>query len=207
MDRSASRAQPARRRPLTDASLRANANNAPMQDDKRKYITSTPTHRLPHNASFIGDGSLAVHHGIVLPQSPDNKRVSTLSKEDGPDSKRNSAISDASTIASNPPARRRWKRTIGPWNLGATVGTGGTSRVRLVRHFQTGQKAVVKIISKHDADRLRAVSMAHLAAGDLALRGCGIIPFGLEREIVIMKLLNHKNIVKLYDLWENHNEM
>ena len=34
-----------------------------------------------------------------------------------------------------------------------------------------------------------------------------MVPSGIEREIVIMKLLEHPNIVKLYDVWENKNEL
>jgi len=37
--------------------------------------------------------------------------------------------------------------------------------------------------------------------------GANIIPFGIEREVVIMKLLNHPNVVQLYDVWENRNEL
>ncbi len=33
------------------------------------------------------------------------------------------------------------------------------------------------------------------------------VPFGIEREIVIMKLIEHPNIIKLYDVWENRGEM
>jgi serine/threonine-protein kinase HSL1, negative regulator of Swe1 kinase len=162
---------------------------------------------MPHNESFVGDGTLAVRHGLeaVPSPSPGNERVSILSKEsEHSDQKRNSAASNTSTLNSNPPAGKGRKRTIGPWHLGATIGKGGTSTVRLVRHMVTGQKAVAKIVSKHDAERARAVSMAHLQAVD---PGDRVIPFGLEREVTIMKLLKHKNIVQLYDVWENRWEM
>lgn len=33
------------------------------------------------------------------------------------------------------------------------------------------------------------------------------IPLAIEREIALMKLIDHPNIVKLYDIWENRQEM
>lgn len=126
-----------------------------------------------------------------------------------PDSKRNSAISTTSTVASN--SGRKRKTHIGPWQLGKTIGKGGCSRVRIVRHSQTGEHGAAKIISKAVAEHARAISLANLvksAENDPSLKSGGrVIPFGLEREIVIMKLLDHPNIVKLYDVWENRNEL
>jgi serine/threonine protein kinase len=62
------------------------------------------------------------------------------------------------------------------------------------------------------ADQLRALSLVNLiesAEKDPSLMGTDtkFIPFGLEREICIMKLLHHPNIVRLHDIWENRNEM
>lgn len=208
MDQHASYTRPPKRRkPLVEVDSRANANNLPLPNANAKAATS-PSRVLPHNESFFPDGTLAVHGGIDSPQSPENKRLSALSKEGQPDSKRSSAISTASTNASGTTQRR--KVNIGPWHLGQTIGKGGGSRVRLVRHFHTGQKAAAKIISKQFAEKARAVSMANLveqARHDPTWGDGKVMPFGLEREIVIMKLLNHKNIVRLYDVWENRNEL
>lgn len=33
------------------------------------------------------------------------------------------------------------------------------------------------------------------------------MPIGIEREVAIMKLIQHPNIMKLYDIWENRTEM
>lgn len=232
MDRHAPAARPpTRRKPLTDATHRANGMSAThgRADHKAEHATQqSMTHRarpLPHNESLVPDGSLAVHHGhsgkVTPPPlastaqppsrmpSPEDKRVSALAREDlQSDSKRNSAISTTSTNASN--TNRRRKIAIGPWRLGKTIGKGGCSRVRQVQHVQTGQKGAAKIISKQVAEKARAVSMANLVAQaqvDPSLDGERFMPFGLEREIVIMKLLNHRNIVRLYDVWENRNEL
>jgi serine/threonine-protein kinase HSL1 (negative regulator of Swe1 kinase) len=80
-----------------------------------------------------------------------------------------------------------------------------------VRHSGNGQYGAAKIISKATADKVRALSLANLANSSehdpTLFPGGKVIPFGLEREICIMKLLDHPNIVHLYDIWENRNEL
>lgn len=200
---------PTRRRALGDASNRANeVHTAHRRTEKHQNDhTTTPPPHMPHNESIVPNGSLAVHHE---PQSPGEKPLSTALAESRPHNpKRDSQISNASTNASN--TTRRRKTHIGPWQLGKTIGRGGCSRVRLVRHSGTGQYGAAKIISKATAEKVRALSLANLiksAEQDDSMYTDGkAIPFGLEREICIMKLLDHPNIVRLYDIWENHNEL
>ncbi|ODV94729.1 hypothetical protein PACTADRAFT_43465, partial [Pachysolen tannophilus NRRL Y-2460] len=83
---------------------------------------------------------------------------------------------------------------IGPWKLGKTLGRGATGKVLLATNIHTGQKAAVKVVSKSALDS-EEVS---------AEKGCDSagLPYGIEREIIIMKLLNHKNVLRLYDVWE-----
>lgn len=158
---------------------------------------------MPKNESLVGNGSLAVRHTLV--HSPQHKIVSKVSNSEI-DSKRNSAVSNASTNGSGT-ARKR-KTHIGPWQLGSTVGKGGTARVRKVRHIITGQTGVAKIVARPVAEKSRALSLMNLVnSQDGSFRGDKNIPLGLEREIAIMKLLDHRNIVRLYDVWENRNEM
>ena len=33
------------------------------------------------------------------------------------------------------------------------------------------------------------------------------LPYGIEREIIIMKLLNHPNVLRLYDVWETNADL
>jgi serine/threonine-protein kinase HSL1 (negative regulator of Swe1 kinase) len=169
--------------------------------------SSPPPSQLPHNESIVPNGTLAVRH--EKPVSPENKRLSAVQAHEGRphNSKRDSEISTTSTNASS--INRRRKTHIGPWQLGKTIGRGGCSRVRLVRHSGTGQYGAAKIISKADAEKTRALSLANLikSAEQEPTSGGKVIPFGLEREICIMKLLNHPNIVRLYDIWENRDEL
>ncbi len=155
----------------------------------------------------LSDGS-AIANVLPLPSSK-HQRVSAVAEDETGSSKRNSTMSTASTNTSG--GARRRKTHIGPWQLGQTIGKGGTSRVRKVRHTITGESAVAKIIPKAVADKNRSMSLANLVKcaerGDPSLAVGKVIPFGLEREIVIMKLLNHRNIVRLFDVWENRNEL
>ncbi|RKP29465.1 Pkinase-domain-containing protein [Metschnikowia bicuspidata] len=79
---------------------------------------------------------------------------------------------------------------IGPWKLGKTLGRGASGRVLLGVHHTTGQKAAVKVVSKSE-----------LEEGHHATKSGGLT-YGIEREIIIMKLLTHPNVLRLYDVWE-----
>ncbi|KAF3985263.1 hypothetical protein FT663_00418 [Candidozyma haemuli var. vulneris] len=81
-------------------------------------------------------------------------------------------------------------QTIGPWKLGKTLGRGATGRVLLGINSSTGQKAAVKVVSKS------ALNDEY----DKPTKGG--LPYGIEREIIIMKLLTHPNVLRLYDVWE-----
>ncbi|KAF3046844.1 hypothetical protein E8E11_009428 [Didymella keratinophila] len=203
---------PTRRRALGDGTQRANENShTQRQSEKHSHEHVGHSSKvLPHNESIVPNGTLAVRHEQQS-HTPENKRLSAvLAHEARPHNpKRDSTISNASTNASN--TTRRRKTHIGPWQLGKTIGRGGCSRVRLVRHSITGQYGAAKIISKTTAEKVRALSLANLiqsAEQDPTLHPDGkVIPFGLEREICIMKLLDHPNIVRLYDIWENRDEL
>lgn len=198
---------PTRRRPLANITNRANSATPPQRPQKNLSTSSTPP-PLPHNESIVPDGTLTVQDGDSRVSSG-HKHVAAAAVSGGRDSKRDSAISNASTNASNTDRRR--KTHVGPWQLGKTIGRGGCSRVRAVRHSISGQFGAAKIISKAMAENVRAISLANLIKSVEEEKSAGPqgmpLPFGLEREIVIMKLLEHRNIVRLYDVWENRNEM
>ncbi|GAA6022405.1 hypothetical protein JCM11491_001580 [Sporobolomyces phaffii] len=83
---------------------------------------------------------------------------------------------------------------VGPWRIGKTVGEGSSGRVKLVKHKHTGQYAAVKIIPKPHAQRTRPEK------SDKVL-------LGIEKEIVIMKLIEHPNVLRLMDVWETGKEL
>lgn len=93
----------------------------------------------------------------------------------------------ASSIGHSHPAQ------VGPWRLGKTLGRGATGRVLLATHQSTGQKAAVKVVSKSELQEDEGQGKSSDDAG---------LPYGIEREIIIMKLLTHPNVLRLYDVWE-----
>lgn len=211
MDRNYQGRPPTRRHALGNGSLRANENSRNQRHGDKHiqgYRSASSPNPLPHNESIVPNGALAVRREQP---SPENKRLSAVVTHEVQhhNPKRDSNVSNASTNASH--TNRRRKTHIGPWQLGRTIGRGGCSRVRLVRHSGTGQYGAAKIISKATAEKVRALSLANLiqsAEQDRSMCSEGkAIPFGLEREICIMKLLDHPNIVRLYDIWENRDEL
>jgi len=214
---------PTRRPPLGEATRRV--NNAQQQQTKLTSKTSP----IPDHESLIIDGVLQDYNpcpGSPLSQgdcyplrefhragSPStnaaNPHLSAISKEHpATDSNRNSQISTVSTNASD---GKRIKSYIGPWKLGKTLGKGATARVRLARHAYTRQEAAIKIVQKKNAQMSQAGSLAALdqVESNLPDSGDGLrrMPVGIEREVAIMKLIQHPNIMKLYDIWENRTEM
>lgn len=90
---------------------------------------------------------------------------------------------------------------IGPWKFGKPLGKGATGRVFLATNIETGRKAAVKIVSKaalREEQRQNDEDNGCDSAG---------LSYGIEREIIIMKLLNHKNVLRLYDVWETEKQL
>ena len=137
-----------------------------------------------------------------------NKRISQIANEERRDDKRNSQASTVSTAPSV--TDRPLKRFIGPWQLGRTLGKGASGRVRLCRHAVTGQLAAVKIINKRATSLSRTDSVLRMDQ-ILATRPFGEnfdhMPFNIERETAMLKLIDHPSIVRCFDVWENRGEL
>ncbi|TVY35656.1 Serine/threonine-protein kinase [Lachnellula subtilissima] len=211
-----------RRAPLGEATRRVNnAQHAQFSPSK-----TTP---MPHHESLRVDGLL--HPRNAVPGAPIsqgdyyplrnlsldgppalnavNPRLSAISKHNpGTDSNRNSQISTVSTNASD---GKRIKTYIGPWKLGKTLGKGATARVRHARNAYTGQEAAIKIVHKENAQMSQAGSLKDLDKAEANMSdtvdGLRRMPVGIEREVAIMKLIQHPNIMRLYDIWENRTEI
>lgn len=144
-------------------------------------------------------------------QPPANPRLSAVSHiSDHNASKRASQVSTASASTSNS-TDSKLKTHIGPWQLGKTLGKGSSARVRLARHRVTHKSVAVKIISKRTAYLSQAGSIAQLDKLEKHRpeeeEGVRRLPVTVEREIAIMKLIEHPNIIQILDVWENRNEM
>lgn len=135
------------------------------------------------------------HQPVVLP-SPLANNVDKVVQSVTNATKR---LSQISTNTSNSSKRRKAQNKIGPWKLGRTLGRGSTGRVRLAKNVHTGKLAAVKIVPKLNFKKLENPKYKNNDATKL--------PYGIEREIIIMKLISHPNIMGLYDVWENKNDL
>ncbi|RMZ86198.1 hypothetical protein DV737_g190, partial [Chaetothyriales sp. CBS 132003] len=168
-----------------------------------------PSPCVSHHESAKADGNSSVRaKGTASGQGIENKLVYAVAEEATGDSKRNSAASTASSTIHTKRGKR--KTHVGPWQLGKTLGKGATGRVRLAKHCLTGQVAAVKIVSKKSAAMVQSASMARMDKDSgipINAAGRRTMPFGIEREVVIMKLIEHPNVINLYDVWENRGEL
>ncbi|XP_048584994.1 serine/threonine-protein kinase BRSK2 [Nematostella vectensis] len=78
-------------------------------------------------------------------------------------------------------------KTVGPYILQETLGRGQTGVVKLGVHCQTRKKVAVKII---DRTKLSEQVLTKV-----------------EREIAIMKLIEHPHVLGLYDVYENRKHL
>lgn len=202
---------PTRRAPLGEATRRV--NNEQSDGGLPSKLAIVPYHesRSHSPASPVPLGEYYPHRDSRRAGSPNssvaNPRLSAISKTYATDSNRNSQISTTSTNASD---GKKIKSHIGPWKLGRTLGKGSTARVRLARHAYNGQEAAIKIVQKKYAQVSQAGSLASLDKAESRSNppdGIRRMPIGIEREVAIMKLVQHPNIMSLYDIWENRTEM
>ncbi|KAM0749587.1 Pkinase-domain-containing protein [Meredithblackwellia eburnea MCA 4105] len=97
-----------------------------------------------------------------------------------------------------PRAEKKDPEHVGPWRIGKDLGKGSSGRVKLAKHRETGQYAAIKIVPKPRPSRSDTEQGAEKA---------GKMLLGIEREIVIMKLIEHPNVLRLIDVWETRSEL
>ncbi|EKV10059.1 Serine/threonine protein kinase (Kcc4), putative [Penicillium digitatum] len=186
-----------RRQPLRDVSSRMNNPKSPKVETPRLRIQESEQLKSPDRMSFL-----------MTPTPQRNKENEFLSVANDlqPDSARNSIMSAASLLS----LKGKRKTHVGPWQLGRTLGKGATGRVRLAKHAVTGHTAAIKIVSKKSASMVQSESIAAMDRniGNFpANPATRQMPCGIEREVVIMKLIEHPNVISLYDVWENRGEL
>ncbi|KIX09476.1 uncharacterized protein Z518_00556 [Rhinocladiella mackenziei CBS 650.93] len=192
------------------APIQPRAHHSPTASVRRNNgLPTGSSPRLPHHESFKPEGNLSVGEKVISEVSvTENKRSSMMASEVVAGSQRDLPVATASTVSASGKGQR--KSHVGPWQLGKTLGKGATGRVRLAKHAITGQTAAVKIVSKKSAALVQSASMARMDKEDantMIAAGPRTMPFGIEREVVIMKLIEHPNIINLYDIWENRGEL
>ena len=166
--------------------------------------------RNESNTTGVGGPLKSANHGERVAVGPIPGRTAegcVLSVVNGThqEANRNSQASATSTTTSG---KSRRKTHVGPWRLGKTLGRGSTARVRLAKHAVTGQYAAVKIVAKTAANvERRGISMKPWEGIEGGPDEDRRLPFSIEREVVIMKLIQHPHVIALYDVWENRGEL
>jgi BR serine/threonine kinase len=74
---------------------------------------------------------------------------------------------------------------IGDYRVVRTLGAGTTSKVKLAEHISTGRRVAIKVVKKSD--------FAHRPSFQQKI----------EREIALMRLLDHPQILKLIDVFDS----
>ena len=212
-----------RRAPLGDATDRLLKTTPQKRDKRARPPTPAPTPLRAHPPRY-GPYKTTSRYGAALPprglesnssglavsghanaRPTASQRVPTPSIEEASGEQRASVISTSSGASGG-----NRKTHIGPWQLGKTLGKGSAARVRLARHHTTQDVVAVKILGKDMTQLTAAGSMAELEKWDRTrdeFNSQRQMPLSIEREVAILKLIDHPNIVKLHDIWENRAEM
>ncbi|CAM1502103.1 Fc.00g040870.m01.CDS01 [Cosmosporella sp. VM-42] len=203
------------RSPLAETTNRINATypGPAGQSSKSRYdqsLTSNPYD--PPRAYFRGPPTQHATRAppATRPVAPNRQPATALRPpQEIDEQKRLSQASHDSSTSSR--SKKNYKTHIGPWQLGKTLGKGSSARVRLCRHNITHQLAAVKIVNRRMAYLVHDSSLAALTKWDNSLpeqiNGEMRVPMAIEREVAILKLIEHPNIMKLYDIWENRSEI
>lgn len=96
-------------------------------------------------------------------------------------------------------SRKRKFRCVTTNGVKLTVG-----RVRLAKNMNSGQLAAVKIVPKSVTPTAKRKDDGK---GKNTEKADGALSYSIEREVVIMKLIEHPNVMSLYDVWENRGEL
>ncbi|KAK0733644.1 hypothetical protein B0T26DRAFT_30934 [Lasiosphaeria miniovina] len=212
------------RQPLGDATNRVN-NAAILNAARHKRVDSEisdkpkPTTRGYSNPALSAYPPPNDHHRRSKPAVPKvedpgpvNHRLSAIT-QDSRDTIESRRVSQFSNVSSNASTTRQLKTHIGPWQLGKTLGEGTSARVRLARHRVSHKLVAIKIVAKSKAYLTQSGSLANLDQMDVrnptskSDGGLPRMPLAIEREIAILKLIEHPNIIKLHDIWENRAEI
>ena len=226
MDKHGAFRNPVVREPLSDATQRinhatvANVYRRHKAGNEENYL-STKAKNVARSNPVLAGNYPAVDQGarrqpppvaVAENRPPANPRLDAIAQDshDSTDSRR---VSQFSNVSSNASSTRQLKTHIGPWQLGKTLGKGSSARVRLARHRVSHQLVAIKIVAKSTAHITQAGSLANLDRIDYrnpttsADGGLRRMPLAIEREVAILKLIRHPNIIELLDIWENRSEM
>nr|XP_016928387.1 MAP/microtubule affinity-regulating kinase 3 isoform X20 [Drosophila suzukii] len=161
------------------------ANN--MATDGGARLTS-------NNSAAVASSAINHHHhhapGSGVAPTVNKNVLSTHSAHPSAIKQRTSSAKGSPNMQMRSSAPMRWRATeehIGKYKLIKTIGKGNFAKVKLAKHLPTGKEVAIKIIDK-----------TQLNPGSLQK---------LFREVRIMKMLDHPNIVKLFQVIETEKTL
>ncbi|XP_070068443.1 serine/threonine-protein kinase MARK2 isoform X11 [Drosophila takahashii] len=173
---------------------------------RQKNLAATNAASAAGNSSYAsggggGGGTISSRNNKIVVTMIENGGLPIVatSKAERPKAKESSSASSsdkARTSRGSPnmqmrsSAPMRWRATeehIGKYKLIKTIGKGNFAKVKLAKHLPTGKEVAIKIIDK-----------TQLNPGSLQK---------LFREVRIMKMLDHPNIVKLFQVIETEKTL
>jgi len=77
---------------------------------------------------------------------------------------------------------------VGKYELGKTIGEGSFAKVKLARNVKSGNKVAIKILDRKHVLRHNMMEQ-------------------LQREISTMKLINHPNVAKIFEVTTLHHTL
>ncbi|XP_028894916.1 MAP/microtubule affinity-regulating kinase 3 isoform X10 [Zeugodacus cucurbitae] len=148
-------------------------------------------HHTTGITSVGGGGGGGGGSGVgVAPLPVVNKNILASHSNSASMKQRTSSAKGSPNMQLRTSAPMRWRATeehIGKYKLIKTIGKGNFAKVKLAKHLPTGKEVAIKIIDK-----------TQLNPGSLQK---------LFREVRIMKMLDHPNIVKLFQVIETEKTL
>lgn len=83
---------------------------------------------------------------------------------------------------------KKVRRKIGKYEVGRTIGEGTFAKVKYAKHSETGESVAIKVMAKTTILKHRMVEQ-------------------IKREISIMKIVRHPNIVRLHEVLASHTKI
>ncbi|XP_034476048.1 serine/threonine-protein kinase MARK2 isoform X17 [Drosophila innubila] len=185
----------------TNTNTQTNTNHSHQQQHHHHHVANNMTtdgSRISsNNSASVATSAINHHHhhapgsGVGPIASSVNKNVlSTHSAHASAIKQRTSSAKGSPNLQMRSSAPMRWRATeehIGKYKLIKTIGKGNFAKVKLAKHLPTGKEVAIKIIDK-----------TQLNPGSLQK---------LFREVRIMKMLDHPNIVKLFQVIETEKTL
>ncbi|XP_076924978.1 CBL-interacting serine/threonine-protein kinase 24-like [Bidens hawaiensis] len=85
-------------------------------------------------------------------------------------------------------AMKRVTKKVGKYEIGRTIGEGTFAKVKFAKNTETGEAVAVKVLAKSTILKHKMVDQ-------------------IKREISIMKIVRHPNIVRLHEVLSSHTKV